>query len=127
MQKLLRKVGGRIFFVSHRQTHNYLWSRDVIVSFQINITLSPLILGPPQSALFIHDFCKPNLLCIAYVPLVAAISPSNPTQPTSTLRLLVHRDVRAASTGTALTKRLQLDLTAVDTINLTNVPSQSPP
>jgi hypothetical protein len=42
MQKLLRKLGGRIIFVSHRQTRNYLWSRDVIVPFQVNTTRSPL-------------------------------------------------------------------------------------
>ena len=76
---------------------------------------------------FIQDFRTLNPLCIAYVPLVAAISPSHPTQPASTLRLLVHRDVLAASTDTTLTQHLQLGLTAADIINLIRVPSQLPP
>jgi hypothetical protein len=33
MQKLPRKVGGRIFFVSHRQVRNNLWSRGIIAPF----------------------------------------------------------------------------------------------
>jgi hypothetical protein len=48
MQRLLRKVSGRIFFVSHRQTRNYLWSRDVIVPFQITPRDQHFILTPER-------------------------------------------------------------------------------
>jgi hypothetical protein len=38
MQKLPRKVAGRIFFVSHRQARNYRGSRGVIALFSIGTT-----------------------------------------------------------------------------------------
>jgi hypothetical protein len=45
MQKLPRKVGGRIFFVSHRQTRNNLGSRGVIGTIQQHVYFT-LLLDP---------------------------------------------------------------------------------